>query len=64
MHPTHREGGTIDLVFFLSSNPDIVCKVIQQSQFYTDHDLIEVVRGTYGFFEITKYNSNLSGDAH
>ena len=44
-HPTHIEGGMIDLVFLLSSNPNTAHEVRQQAQFFTDHDVVEVLRG-------------------
>ena len=43
--PTHIEGGMIDLVFLLSSNPNTAHEVRQQAQFFTDHDVVEVLRG-------------------
>ena len=43
--PTHVEGRTIDLVFFLSSQPNKSYEVIQEAQFFIDHDLITVYPG-------------------
>ena len=40
--PTHSEGHLLDLVFFHSTGGLTTRKVSQQSQFFTDHDLIEV----------------------
>ena len=42
--PTHIDGGQIDLVFLHASNSSMVFEVNQQAQFFTDHDLIEVVK--------------------
>ena len=44
-HPTHIEGRLIDLVFFFSPDPNAYYEVQQQAQWFTDHDLIQVVRG-------------------
>ena len=43
--PTHLEGRTIDLVFFLPSRPSSSFEVIQEAQFFTDHDLLTVIPG-------------------
>ena len=43
--PTHEEGRLIDLLFYYSPNNDTVPKVIQQSQYFTDHDMVKVVKG-------------------
>ena len=45
--PTHIEGRMIDLVFFFSSDAGTEYKARQQAQYFTDHDLIQVVRGKY-----------------
>ena len=45
-HPTHIEGRLIDLVFINDLGPDITYQVNQQAQFFTDHDLIEVKKGS------------------
>jgi hypothetical protein len=42
---THIDGGMIDIVFLLSSNPNTAHEVRQQDHFFTDHDVIEVLRG-------------------
>ena len=42
---THTEGGVIDLVFFLEPKDSYSYYVIQTSQFFTDHDLIEIYKG-------------------
>ena len=42
--PTHMEGHLLDLVFSFSTDGLTANKVSQQSQFFTDHDLIEVFR--------------------
>ena len=44
-HPTHIEGRLIDLVFFFSPDPSACYDVQQQAQWFTDHDLIQVVTG-------------------
>ena len=44
-NPTHMEGRLIDLVFFRSQDTGIAYEVKQQAQYYTDHDLIEIVKG-------------------
>ena len=44
-YPTHTEGRLIDLAFFRSPDSSIYYEVNQQAQFFTDHDLIQVVRG-------------------
>ena len=44
-HPTHIEGRLIDLVFFFSPDSSDCYEVKQQAQWFTDHDLIQVVRG-------------------
>ena len=44
-HPTHIEGGLIDLVFVFSTNPMNAYEVRQQAQFFTDHDVVEVIKG-------------------
>ena len=44
-HPTHIEGRLIDLVFFFSPDPSACYDVQQQAQWFTDHDLIQVVIG-------------------
>ena len=44
-HRTHIEGRLIDLVFFFSPDSSICFKVKQQAQYFTDHDLIRVIRG-------------------
>ena len=45
-HPTHMEGRLIDLVFTNNLDLDITYQVQQQAQFFTDHDLIEVMKGS------------------
>ena len=54
-HPTHIEGRMIDLVFFFSPDSSISYTVRQQAQYFTDHDLLHVVRGdlnriTFGIY--------------
>ena len=44
-HSTHIEGGQIDQVFHYCPNRDNQFEVEQQAQYYTDHDLIKVVKG-------------------
>ena len=41
-NPTHINGGLIDLVFVLCSNLHITYEVIQQAQYYTDHDILSI----------------------
>ena len=43
--PTHMKGGMIDLVFTNEEIIDENSKVSQQSPFFTDHDLIEIMTG-------------------
>ena len=43
-YSSHEEGRMIDLVFDLSPSRDAIYETIQQSRYFTDHDLIEVVR--------------------
>ena len=45
-NPTHIEGRLIDLVFINNLDLDITYEVVQQAQFFTDHDLIEVKKGS------------------
>ena len=45
-NPTHMEGRLIDLVFINNLDLDITYQVQQQAQFFTDHDLIEVIKGS------------------
>ena len=40
---THTERGLIDFVFFHSSSRKATPRVYQESQFFTDHDLLEVL---------------------
>ena len=49
-NPTHIEGHLIDLVFFRSQDTAIFYEVKQQAQYFTDHDLIEIVQGKYTSF--------------
>ena len=53
-NPTHIEGRLIDLVFINNLDLDITYEVEQQAQFFTDHDLIEVKKGSV----ILKVNMN------
>ena len=46
-YPTHIEGRLIDVVFYFCPDPGTCYEVKQQSQFFTDHDLIQVFRGDY-----------------
>ena len=46
-HPTHIEGRLIDMVFIFSPDPDIYYEALQQAQYFTDHDMIQVFRGKY-----------------
>ena len=43
--PTSSKGRLIDLAFISPSESDVYYEVRQQSQFFTDHDLIEVIEG-------------------
>ena len=43
--PTHIEGRMIDLVFYFCPDASTCYEVQQQAQYYTDHDLIQVIRG-------------------
>ena len=43
--PTHIEGRKIDQVFCYCPGDDVVYEVSQIAQYYTDHDLIKVVKG-------------------
>ena len=45
--PTHMEGRLIDLVFFLCPDQSIYYEVQQKAQYFTDHDLLTIVRGNY-----------------
>ena len=40
--PTHIDGGTIDLVFTFCSDKMVKYEVVQQAQFFLDHDIISV----------------------
>ena len=44
-HPTHIDGRLIDPVFSFSPGIEVIYEVKQQAQYYTDHDMIEVVEG-------------------
>ena len=46
-NPTSLRGRLIDLAFISPSNSDVVFVARQQSQFFTDHDLIEVIIGNF-----------------
>ena len=46
-YPTHTEGRLIDLVFVFSPDQNTSYEVLQQAQYYTDHDLIQVFVGKY-----------------
>ena len=55
-NPTHIEGRLIDLVFTNNLDPDINYQVEQQAQFFTDHDLIEVKKGSVSLKVLYKLN--------
>ena len=57
--PTSLRGRLIDLAFVSPSNSVLRFKVRQQSQFFTDHDLIEIVIGKKLFVKCT-FSSNIS----
>ena len=44
-YPSHLEGRLIDHVFYYCPDGGVSYKVLQQAQYYTDHDLIKVVKG-------------------
>ena len=43
--PTSLHGRLIDVAFLSPSNSDVHYEAKQQSQFFTDHDLIEIIEG-------------------
>jgi exonuclease III len=48
--PTSIKGRLIDLAFISPTDSDVFKKVQQQSQFFTDHDLIEIIEGEFNIF--------------
>ena len=55
-NPTHIEGRLIDLVFINDLGPDITYQVNQQAQFFTDHDLIEIKKGSDILIALYEFN--------
>ena len=49
--PTSLKGRLIDLAFISSANPSVYYEARQQSQFFTDHDLIEIMEGKLTLFQ-------------
>ena len=47
--PTSIMGRLIDLAFISPSALDVFDRAQQQSQFFTDHDLIEIIEGALNF---------------
>ena len=47
--PTHKDGRLIDHVFLFSPDSNVSYEVLQQAQYYTDHDLIKVIQGKNTF---------------
>ena len=45
-YPTHMEGRLIDHSFYYCPDGSIDYRAIQQAQYYTDHDLIKIVKGS------------------
>ena len=44
-YPTHTEGRLIDHAFYYCLDGGVCYEALQQAQFYTDHDLIKIVKG-------------------
>ena len=49
VNPTSINGRLIDLAFISPSALDVFDRAQQQSQFFTDHDLIEIIEGALNF---------------
>ena len=53
-HPTHSEGRLIDHAFYYCPEGYICYEALQQAQYYTDHDLLKIVKGN-SFVCVTIY---------
>ena len=56
--PTSIKGRLIDLAFISPTDSDVFKKAHQQSQFFTDHDLIEIIEGKFNIFINPNNNDN------
>ena len=64
-HPTHIEGRLIDLVFIFSMDPGVNYEALQQAQYFTDHDMIEVFRGIkYGLLHTDMNTVSIISGSH
>ena len=52
--PTSIMGRLIDVAFISPTDSDVFNKPQQQSQFFTDHDLIEIIEGNFFYLNLIK----------